>query len=198
MISSSQRPLPDNTQHSQQTNIHVPGGIRTHDLSRRAAADLRLKPRGHWDRRIRQVTGLNLVGKLYRLKFVLVFLSLCMQTTIVPVLVKPTSTPYWGVPLHSTSYTFHLPFRLLSRSINKPVKLKQEVRRVEWKAKNRSKSENKNYNGMCLNVLKIKIFFWIVVMRFYVQMHVFFSSSSSSSSDLISLLTLLDNCQERS
>ena len=37
-------------QHSQQTNIHAPGGIRTHDLSRRAAADLRLRPRGYWDR----------------------------------------------------------------------------------------------------------------------------------------------------
>ena len=34
VISSSQRPLPDNTRHSQQTNIHAPGGIRTHDLSR--------------------------------------------------------------------------------------------------------------------------------------------------------------------
>jgi len=51
VISSSQRPLPDNTQHSQQTNIHAPAGIRTHDLSRRAAVDLRLRPRGHWDRR---------------------------------------------------------------------------------------------------------------------------------------------------
>ena len=37
VISSLQRPLPDNTRHSQQTNIHAPGGIRTHDLSRRAA-----------------------------------------------------------------------------------------------------------------------------------------------------------------
>ena len=37
-------------QHSQQTNIDAPGGIRTHDLSWRAAADLRLRPRGHWDR----------------------------------------------------------------------------------------------------------------------------------------------------
>jgi hypothetical protein len=27
-----------------------PGGIRTHDRSRRAAVDLRLRPRGHWDR----------------------------------------------------------------------------------------------------------------------------------------------------
>jgi len=52
VISSSQRPLPDNTQQSQQTDIHAPGGIRTHNLSRRAAADLRLRWRGHWDRRL--------------------------------------------------------------------------------------------------------------------------------------------------
>ena len=50
MISPSQRPLPDNAQHSQQKNIHALGGIRTYDLSRRAAKDLRLRPRGHWDR----------------------------------------------------------------------------------------------------------------------------------------------------
>ena len=50
MISSSQRPLPDNTQHSQQTNIHAPGGIRTHDRNMRAAVDLRLRQRGYWDR----------------------------------------------------------------------------------------------------------------------------------------------------
>jgi len=46
-----ERPLRDNTQHSQQTNIHAPCGIRTHNLSRRAAVDLRLRRRGHWDRR---------------------------------------------------------------------------------------------------------------------------------------------------
>ena len=50
VISSSQRPLPDNTQHSQQTDIHASGGIRTQDLSRRAAADPRLRQCGHWDR----------------------------------------------------------------------------------------------------------------------------------------------------
>jgi hypothetical protein len=44
------RPLPNNTQHSQQTDVHAPGGIRTHSLSRRAASDPRLKPWGHWDR----------------------------------------------------------------------------------------------------------------------------------------------------
>jgi len=37
VIGSSQS-LPDNTQRSQKTDIHAPGGIRTHNLSRRAAA----------------------------------------------------------------------------------------------------------------------------------------------------------------
>jgi hypothetical protein len=50
VISSSQRPLPDNTQHSKQTDIHAPGGIRAHNLSRRAGVDLRHRPRGHLDR----------------------------------------------------------------------------------------------------------------------------------------------------
>jgi hypothetical protein len=31
------------------------GGIRTHNLSRRAAENLHLRPRGHWDRRIPHV-----------------------------------------------------------------------------------------------------------------------------------------------
>ena len=52
VISWSQRPLPDNVQLSQQTNVHAHGGIRTHDLSWRAATDLILRPRGHWDLQI--------------------------------------------------------------------------------------------------------------------------------------------------
>jgi len=39
-----------NTQHSQQPNFHTPGGIRTHDPSKRTAVDLSLRPRSHWDR----------------------------------------------------------------------------------------------------------------------------------------------------
>ena len=50
VIGPLQRPLHDNTQHPQQRDIHAPSGIRTHILSRRAAAGLRLRPRGHWDR----------------------------------------------------------------------------------------------------------------------------------------------------
>jgi hypothetical protein len=40
--SPTQVPLPDNTLHSRQTAIHAPGGIRTRNPSKLAAADLRL------------------------------------------------------------------------------------------------------------------------------------------------------------
>ena len=46
MISPSQRPLPDNTQQSQQTDTYALGGIRTRNPSRRATADPLLRPRG--------------------------------------------------------------------------------------------------------------------------------------------------------
>ena len=42
--------------------IYAPGGIRTHDLSRRAAADLRLRPRGHWDRQNVHIKLQKLLG----------------------------------------------------------------------------------------------------------------------------------------
>jgi len=46
------QPVTENcqTQHSQQTNIHNPGGIRTPSPSKRAAPDSCLRSRGHWDR----------------------------------------------------------------------------------------------------------------------------------------------------
>jgi len=45
--SARRRPVTDNTQHSQETDIHAPGGIRTHIAPKRAAADPRLRPRGY-------------------------------------------------------------------------------------------------------------------------------------------------------
>jgi len=50
VISPTQRALLDNIQHSQETAIHVPGGIRTYNPNRRAAAGSRLRPCGHWNR----------------------------------------------------------------------------------------------------------------------------------------------------
>jgi hypothetical protein len=50
VIGPKQSPLRDNTQHSQETDIHAPGGIRTRNPSKLAAADSRFKPRDHWNR----------------------------------------------------------------------------------------------------------------------------------------------------
>jgi hypothetical protein len=51
VVSPTQRPLPAKTSHSQQTDIHAHGGIRTSNPSKRGAADPRLRPRVRWDRR---------------------------------------------------------------------------------------------------------------------------------------------------
>ena len=40
--------------HKRQTSM-PPGGIWTHDLSKRAAADLRLRPRGYWDWHVKKI-----------------------------------------------------------------------------------------------------------------------------------------------
>jgi len=45
----------DNTKHTQETDIYAFGGIGTYNPSKRAAADPRLRPLGHWDRRAKYV-----------------------------------------------------------------------------------------------------------------------------------------------
>jgi len=42
------------TQHLQQTDTHVPAGIRNRNPIKREPADPRLRPRGHWDRQERE------------------------------------------------------------------------------------------------------------------------------------------------
>jgi len=76
------------TQHSHQTNIHATSGIWTHNLNIRAAADLRLRPRGRWDRQLR----VSETGKMSRQK-ILVELrkkNACevSTTTAVPILTQ--------------------------------------------------------------------------------------------------------------
>jgi hypothetical protein len=51
--------------HSQETNIHVPGGIRTHDPSKRSATDLHLRPRSHWDRHLRHRRDKNIKKQMF-------------------------------------------------------------------------------------------------------------------------------------
>jgi len=50
VIDPSQRPVPDNTLHLQETGVHASGGVRTPSHCTRAAANPHLRPRGHWDR----------------------------------------------------------------------------------------------------------------------------------------------------
>ena len=52
VISPTHSALPDNTQLSQQTDIHAPTGIRTCKTSKPAAANPHLRTRGHWDRHL--------------------------------------------------------------------------------------------------------------------------------------------------
>jgi len=49
VISPAQRPVPYNTQHAKEKDIHTAGGIRTHNPSKRAAAEPRLRQHSHWD-----------------------------------------------------------------------------------------------------------------------------------------------------
>jgi len=50
VIRPSQTPVPDTTQHLQETDIQAPGEIRTRCPYKRAAADPHLRSHGHWDR----------------------------------------------------------------------------------------------------------------------------------------------------
>jgi len=49
VISPTQRPLPYNTQNSQETFMS-PAGFETHNPKKLSAADPSLRSRGHWDR----------------------------------------------------------------------------------------------------------------------------------------------------
>ena len=50
--SARRRDLYLTTRNIHKTDIYAPGGIRTHNPSKRAAAKPRLRPRGYWDRRL--------------------------------------------------------------------------------------------------------------------------------------------------
>jgi hypothetical protein len=48
VIGPTPGPLPENTQHSQETGIHIPGGIRTSNPIKLSAVDPSPRPHGHW------------------------------------------------------------------------------------------------------------------------------------------------------
>jgi hypothetical protein len=56
VISPMQRNVHDNTQLCSETDVRSLGGIRTHNLSKRAAADVRLTQRDNGDRLLHSMT----------------------------------------------------------------------------------------------------------------------------------------------
>jgi hypothetical protein len=54
VISPTQRPLPDNTQHSKETDIHAPGGFRTRNPSKQAVAECHISYTAFWHTEIKQ------------------------------------------------------------------------------------------------------------------------------------------------
>ena len=92
MISPSQRPLPDYTQNSQQTDTHAPGGIRTHHLSRREAADVRLRPRGHWDRRPSNSVFFNISVLTYTHTYIHTYIYTCITRCLFQIYLLPLLT----------------------------------------------------------------------------------------------------------
>jgi hypothetical protein len=75
VINPTQRPLPENIQHPQQTNIYDPGGILNHNASKQAAADPRLRPRDHWEESMHAYNHTNLISKYSGLGHVLISFS---------------------------------------------------------------------------------------------------------------------------
>ena len=125
MISSSQRPLTENTQHSQQTDIHAPGGIRTNDHSRRATADLRLRPSGHWDQHNIILKQCKYLRTTIYFIFLLSFLSseselfVSIYISFLSILLAPETFPITKGPDESNFrfrhyYIFHLHYRISS------------------------------------------------------------------------------------
>ena len=152
MISPSQRPLPDNTQHSQHTNIQALGGIRTQDRSRRAAKDLRLRPRGHWNRHSYVSDVMNMyVGKLLERK--LIVNVLMKQITSCSALIVLTAlrsvgnanscrkyTYFYGPRQENTEEPSHSPSLIssslsLSRGEFRPRQTRQLPRAVDLKGR---------------------------------------------------------------
>jgi hypothetical protein len=52
VISPTQRPLPNNKQHSEGIDIHAIGEDSNPQPHKWAAAEPRLRPRGHWDQQV--------------------------------------------------------------------------------------------------------------------------------------------------
>ena len=77
-------------QHSQERDVHAPGGIRTRNPSKGAAADPRFRQRGHWDRNPYHIP---IYVCIYIYIYIYVYIYICIYIYIsVARLLCPTSS----------------------------------------------------------------------------------------------------------
>ena len=85
VISQTQRPLPDNTQHSQQTDRHSPGGIRTPQSQQASGRRPHLRPNEHWNGLLTYSFVYVFIYFTYLITlnnlFILAYLLFCMRLT---------------------------------------------------------------------------------------------------------------------
>ena len=68
MIGPAQRPLPDNTQHSQEKDGHAPVGFETAIPASERPQTQALGPRGYWDRLNQYKSIQNYVSAIYQFR----------------------------------------------------------------------------------------------------------------------------------
>jgi len=81
--SPTQRTLPDNTQHSEEADIHANGRIRIRNSSKRAAADPSLTPRGHCYRGDREFTSFQILVCINAMGIVFCLLTSVTESDII-------------------------------------------------------------------------------------------------------------------
>jgi len=120
--------------HNRQTSMS-PGGIRTNNLSRRAAADVGLRPRGHWDRprftlhyQILCVftTSAHLPPSLTPVR--LITLS-SVYTASVQIILHPRITSSSRIQRFPSARWFHISLNYVPPSRERPI-----FREIQWKA----------------------------------------------------------------
>jgi len=94
----SQRTLPGNTEHTQETDIHVPGLTRTRTPKKRGAADPHLRPRGHQDRRCYNQEAQIQIGSALQTSSPTDTLQYTMETSLCPNKMTCLETVHTSLP----------------------------------------------------------------------------------------------------
>jgi len=73
VISPKQGQISDNKLHSQETDVHSLGGIRTGSSSKRPAADPRLRPRGYWNWLLYSILSVRVIPSVVCTEFPIIY-----------------------------------------------------------------------------------------------------------------------------